>query len=65
MGGRGYDYCYVDARVEAANTCNRVAVRRGRLGKTRASSREASVLSLGAQPAENPSSTTLVNKDKR
>jgi hypothetical protein len=65
IGGRGYDYCYVDARVEASNTCDRVVVRQGRLGETRASSREASVLSLGAQPAENASSTTLVNKDKR
>ncbi len=27
IGGRGYDICYVDATVEAANTCNRVRVR--------------------------------------
>jgi len=27
IGGRGYDYCYVDATVEASNTCDRVRVR--------------------------------------
>jgi len=27
IGGRGYDYCYVDARVEASNTCDRVIYR--------------------------------------
>ncbi len=27
IGGRGYDICYVDATVEAANTCDRVRVR--------------------------------------
>jgi hypothetical protein len=27
IGGPGYDYCYVDATVEASNTCDRVRVR--------------------------------------
>jgi hypothetical protein len=27
IGGRGYDYCYVDARVEASDTCDRVIYR--------------------------------------
>ena len=27
IGGRGYDYCYVDATVEASDTCDRVRVR--------------------------------------
>jgi hypothetical protein len=26
-GGSGYDWCYVDARVEAGNSCDRVIVR--------------------------------------
>jgi hypothetical protein len=26
-GTTGYDWCYVDARIEASNTCNRVVVR--------------------------------------
>ena len=26
-GGSGYDWCYVDARIEAANTCDKVEVR--------------------------------------
>jgi hypothetical protein len=26
-GATGYDWCYVDARIEASNTCNRVVVR--------------------------------------
>jgi len=26
-GGSGFDWCYVDAKIEAANTCNRVIVR--------------------------------------
>ena len=27
IGGRGYDYCYVDATVEASDTCDRVRFR--------------------------------------
>jgi hypothetical protein len=27
VGGTGYDWCYVDAEIEAANTCDRVVVR--------------------------------------
>jgi hypothetical protein len=27
IGGRGFDYCYVDAAVEASNTCDRVIYR--------------------------------------
>ncbi len=27
IGGRGYDYCYVDATVEASNTCDPERVR--------------------------------------
>ena len=27
VGGRGFDYCYVDATIEAANTCDRVITR--------------------------------------
>ena len=27
IGGTGYDWCYVDATIEAANTCDRVIVR--------------------------------------
>jgi len=27
IGGPGYDYCYVDATVEASNTCDRVVIR--------------------------------------
>ena len=27
IGGPGYDYCYVDATVEASNTCDRVITR--------------------------------------
>ena len=26
-GGSGYDWCYVDARIEASNSCNKVEVR--------------------------------------
>ena len=26
-GGSGFDWCYVDAEIEAANTCDRVDVR--------------------------------------
>lgn len=27
VGGTGYDWCYVDAEIEAANSCDRVIVR--------------------------------------
>ena len=27
IGGTGYDWCYVDAEIEAADTCDRVVVR--------------------------------------
>src|ERR671917_780260 len=27
IGGRGYDYCYVDAAIEASDTCDRVRFR--------------------------------------
>jgi hypothetical protein len=26
-GGTGYDWCYVDAEIEAANSCDKVVVR--------------------------------------
>jgi hypothetical protein len=27
VGGTGFDWCYVDAEVEAANSCDKVVVR--------------------------------------
>jgi hypothetical protein len=27
VGGMGYDWCYVDAEIEAANSCDKVVVR--------------------------------------